>query len=278
MQGLRCALLAVAVLACACLVACGPTADVTAESPHVTDARLAASGDGTEGGQRVQVQLEFSSDVACEEGTEADFAVALNGKAVDSQVMSVSVEQAGPRSVELSLTPAEQAQAGASQKLFALYAGNIRVAPARSDGALVHVRAPGAGASAVMDEAVSGVVPTGVALRVDSSAPGDASTGAPASCTFTVIRGPALRCCTWLCLGDGDKPACYIHNHVFQRETPASCAAAFAEALNAADCGYAAVADGAEVAVAARDVVDGQLIEPRIYEGLGAETDASIAY
>lgn len=276
----RFAKLGVVVFVCACAVVCvlllvaglvlsgcGPAAKVSADSPHVVSCALESSGDGTEAGQRVSVTLAFDGSVACEQGAEGDFSVTIDGDGLKDEAMRVTVEQVADDAVCVSIVPTDEAAAGKTHAVFACYAGQIEVGPARSDGALPHVVAAASDATAVMDEPVSGTVRSGMAIAVTSSVAGDAAAGVPASCTFSVERGPCLRCCTWLSLAG--EPVGYIHNHQFMRETPESCAAELARMVDAAGCGFTATNDGASVTVTADAVVDGQVLSPALVEGLG---------
>lgn len=256
------------------LTACGPSVNVTDDSPHVVSVGLASVGDGSEAGQCVLVNMQFDGSVACDGDAAGDFAVSLNGEPIDSEVMAVRVVADEPDTVTLSIVPSDKAATGKASKIFACYAGQVEVASARPDGALPHVKAADGSATAVMDAPISGVIPTGVSIVAGDAVAGDASAGVPASCTFTVEHGPVLRCCTWLDLGEG--PVCYIHNHQFKRETPESCAAAFADMLNATASGFAATSDGASVTVVAQDVVDGQVLVPSVCEGVGVMVDPSV--
>ena len=293
------AALAVAVVLAACAFgACAGAVQVDEVSPRLAHVSVSAGSDLTEASQYVEVRLTFTSKLDAAEGYANDVEVLVNGEPPDIRTVLPSVVVEGADMV-VRLVPTEAAAAGGSGTAvyFALYDGLVQVAAKRGDGALVHVRAAGGESNAVLEEAVTFTVPTGVAVKRVEAEAGAAEAGAPgagaevvaevvadvaaevvaddeagiaatSSVTFDVTRFAQLRCCSWFWFSD-ELPLVMMHNHEFLRDTERTCAERLADTVNDnyGDV-LAATCEGARVTVSAKDSSKGPL-SVRVVEGVG---------
>ena len=287
------AALAVAMVLAACAFgACAGAAQVDEVSPRLAHVSVSAGSDLTEASQYVEARLTFTSKLDATEGYANDVEVLVNGEPPDTRTVLPSVVVEGADMV-VRLVPTEAAGAGGSGTAvyFALYDGLVQVAAKRGDGALVHVRAAGGESNAVLEEAVTFTVPTGVAVkRVEAEAgaaeagadvvadvaaevvaddeAGIAGIAATSSVTFDVTRFAQLRCCSWFWFSD-ELPLVMMHNHEFLRDTERTCAERLADTAND-NYGDVLVAtcEGARVTVSAKDSSKGPL-SVRVVEGVG---------
>ncbi len=288
------AALAVAVVLAGCAFAgCAGAAQVDEVSPRLAHVSVSAGSDLTEASQYVEVRLTFTSKLDAAEGYANDVEVLVNGEPPDTRTVLPSVVVEGADMV-VRLVPTEAAGAGGSGTAvyFALYDGLVQVAAKRGDGALVHVRAAGGESNAVLEEAVTFTVPTGVAVKRVEAEAGAAEAGVPgagaevvaevvaddeagiagiaatSSVTFDVTRFAQLRCCSWFWFSD-ELPLVMMHNHEFLRDTERTCAERLADTVNDnyGDV-LAATCEGARVTVSAKDSSKGPL-SVRVVEGVG---------
>lgn len=267
-------------LACACALACalaaaalsgcsGGAATVDEESPTALEASFSASSDMTEASQRIDVAIEFDAPVQATGDVLDDLEVTLNGAAVDSDAVALEASASGS-TLTISLVPAEGASDGPSSggSYFAVYSGQISISAARDDGALPHLTGEG-GSCAVLPWAVEGTLPSGLAIEVVSSTAGSSEDGTLAQVTFQVTSPALVRCITWFSL-DGGQTLVLKHNHSFATSDAQDCAEDLASAINdASGLDVTASARGDEVTLIATEVVDGQVLEPAVVEGVG---------
>ena len=311
------AALAVAVVLAGCAFAgCMGAAQVDEVSPRLAHVSVSAGSDLTEASQYVEVRLTFTSKLDAAEGYANDVEVLVNGEPPDMRTVLPSVVVEGADMV-VRLVPTEAAAVGGSgtSVYFALYDGLVQVAAKRGDGALVHVRAAGGESNAVLEEAVTFTVPTGVAVKRVEAEAGAAEAGAPragapragapragapragaevgaevvaddeagiadiaatSSVTFDVTRFAQLRCCSWFWFSD-ELPLVMMHNHEFLRDTERTCAERLADTVNDnyGDV-LAATCEGARVTVSAKDPSKGPL-SVRVAEGVGVNPQEGAA-
>lgn len=283
-----------AVLAVCALVGCdGRTGKATEASPQLADASIAAGSDLTEAGQYVEVRLTFDAPVQADGDVSKDFNVKLNGDAVDSKTVALSATVCDG-DVVVRLQPTSAADGRSTSVYFAMYEGQLSISPSDSAGVLPHVLAEGdqdtspAGDScAVMTAPVCFSIPSGVRFATVQTVAGNTATGTCAQTTIQVTQFAQLRCVTWIGLSfEGQVPcnrygaAPYTvedtedgtltvkHNHLFLRDTQRGCAADLAAAIqNAWGSKVTAEAQGDTVVITAAAPVDGQVIQPVIFEG-----------
>lgn len=260
------------VLALAVLLAgCAPGPVVDGESPACTGAAVAAGSELSEATQFVEVRLSFDGALEANGDVAGDLDVKLNGEAPDAKTVAVSAAVEGS-DVVVRLAPTDAAANGGTT-YFALYDGQLSIASARDDGALAHVRAAGGQSAAVLPEAKSFTVPSGVQIeRVADEAPQSGEA------TLDITSFAKLRCCTWLRFSDA-LPAVRLHNHQFYRDTEKTCAQRLADTLNQTyGQWYSATCDGASVTVRANgssipldvEIVEGEGALPGDDGGVGA--------
>ena len=286
-------MVAMALAGCA-LAGCADAAQVDEASPRLARVAVSAGSDLTEASQYVEARLTFTGELDAAEGYADDVEVLVNGEPSDARTVQASVVVEGADMV-VRLVPTEAAAAGGSgtSVYFALYDGLVQVAAKRSDGALAHVRAAGGESNAVLEEAVTFTVPTGVAVkRVETEAgvaaedeagvaanvvaddeagvAGAAGTAAASSVTFDVTRFAQLRCCSWFWFSD-ELPLVMMHNHEFLRDTERTCAERLTDTVNDnyGDA-LAATCEGSCVTVSAKDPAKGPLAV-RVVEGVGID-------
>lgn len=239
-------------------------------SPQVADVKLVTVGQQTESSQGVEIKLVFDRQISASADVADDFVVLLNDSAIDEDVVRLEV-RASADSVTFSVHPAEGAALGpGSGSFFALYQGQFSVQAARDDGALPSVTGTG-GSCAVLPQPVQGTLPSGLSIEVLSSIAGSSDDGTVARTTFKVTSPAMVRAITWFS-PDGGRTKLLKHNHLFAAASAADCAADLAQVVNeAAGLGIAASAQGDEVRLIASEVVDGQIIEPVVVEGVGVQ-------
>ncbi len=271
-------MVAMALAGCA-LAGCADAAQVDEASPRLARVAVSAGSDLTEASQYVEARLTFTGELDAAEGYADDVEVLVNGEPPDARTVQVSVVVEGADMV-VRLVPTEAAAAGGSgtSVYFALYDGLVQVAAKRSDGALAHVRAAGGESNAVLEEAVTFTVPTGVAVKRVEAEAGTAAEdeadaagiagAAASSVTFDVTRFAQLRCCSWFWFSD-ELPLVMMHNHEFLRDTERTCAERLTDTVNDnyGDA-LAATCEGSCVTVSAKDPAKGPLAV-RVVEGVG---------
>lgn len=271
------------VLACALsLASCGGVT-VDEDSPTVSGVSFTAESDMSETSQRIEVRLEFDAQISVSGDPLDDFEVLLNDEPIDEDVIKLEAE-ANAEAVTLVLSPADEASEGSSSggSFFAVYAGKISVASAREDGALPSITGV-SGSAAVLDEAVTGTLPSGLAIQLVSSRAGSEAEGQTAQASFEVTSPALVRAITWFS-PDGGETLVLKHNHEFAGADAEDCAANLAEAINEADLvldgtAVSATASGSVVTISAAEAVEGQEFDPVIVEGVGVsggDYDASM--
>ena len=264
-------------LACALsLAACGGVT-IDENSPTVSDVTFEASSSMNETSQRIEVRLEFDEQISVSGDPLDDFEVTLNGEPIDEDAIKLEAE-ANAEAITIVLSPADGASEGpgSGSSYFAVYAGQISIASARDDGALPSVTGV-SGSAAVLEDAVTGTLPSGLSIEVLSSREGSAADDLPAQATVQVTSPALVRAITWFS-PDGGQTLVLKHNHEFASADAEACAADLAEAISDVE-GYTATANGDQIIITATEVVDGQQIEPLIVEGVGVaggEYDASM--
>lgn len=286
-------------LACWALGGCSAGENVVGAvgegSPHLVDAAIEAGSDFTESGQYVEVCLEFDAPVAAVGSASSttgavdvtgDFSIELNGEAPDAQtIVASAVVEDGV--VIVRLVPTAVADGRSASVYFALYEGQLTLAAAADDGSLPHIVASDDDAvCAVLDQPVRYAVPSGVVFELVESEPGSSSEDVCAHSTYRIVQSAQLRCISWLGLSlDGvpdneygtpaysataleDGTLALKHNHFFYRDTPEGCAADIADVAGSAWSGQVDVQSSNDtVTVTARQAVDGQTVELRLFEG-----------
>ncbi len=266
------------------LAACGGTSvQVTEDSPVLSAGEFSATSDAAdaEASQAIKIVLKAKRKLAAtgdDEDVASDFSVKLNGKALDSDAIKLTVGVSG-RDVTFTLSPGSKAAngPGSGGAYFAVYQGQFSIDAARDDGALPHLTDAKTGDTAVLRDAVTGTLPSGAQIEVLSSDTGSSAAGTPATATFRVASPARARAITWVSL-DGGKTKILKHNHQFADDDVASYAQDVAAVINkasengtadAAGGSYTARALGDTVTVRSNEVVDGQTIEPTLVEGFG---------
>ncbi len=276
--------LLLATAAAGSLSACGgASVRVTEASPALSAGELSASSDASnaEASQAIKVVLRAERKLAAtgdDEDVASDFSVKLNGKALDSDAIKLTVGVSG-RDVTFTFSPGSKAAdgPGAGGAYFAVYQGQFSIAAARDDGALPHLTDAKTGDTAVLRDAATGTLPSGARVELVSSDAGSSAAGTPATATFRLTSPARARAITWFSL-DGGKTKILKHNHQFADDDAASYAQDLAAAMNKASengtadatgGSYTARATGDTVTVRSNKVVDGQTIEPMVVEGFG---------
>lgn len=251
------------------LAGCSARANVTKDSPRYASVDARAGSDLTEASQYVEVRLAFDKELAAADDVARALRVQMDGADPDAKTVAVAAQVQGS-DVVVRLTPTDAADGSDPRVYFALHNGVLSVGAAEDDGGLPGVRAASGDADAVLEQPVSCLVPSGVQIEVVSSTPGSAAAGTPASAVFAVTSFAQLRCCAWVQLAPDVDPV-MMHNHEFYRDTEKTCASRMAQSISSSKVGFDAVAEGAQVTVTAREVVDGQVLEPRMLEGAGLD-------
>lgn len=255
------------VLCLAALCGCGQ-AKVDDSSPRVTDVGLSAQSDGNEQSQHIDIVLTFDQQISASRDVMGDFEFTLNGAAVDESAISVEARPSA-RSVTVSLRPASGAQGPGAGVYFATYQSEFALAAKDGGGALPSITGA-SGAAAVLEQPVTGVLPSGVAIEMVDSQEGSATGNQVAQATFRVTSPAQARAITWFS-PDGGKTKLLKHNHTFYNASTQDVAADLVKVVNAdSTLGIRASAKGNTVTLKAVEVVDGQKIEPCIVEGVGA--------
>ncbi len=123
------------------------------------------------------------------------------------------------------------------------------------------------GAAAVLGDAVSGTLPSGLAISVEDVRA--ATDEQPAQTTFTVASPAKARVITWFS-PDGGATVLLKHNHTFAQASAEDAASDLAKVVNAdSSCGLVATAAGNRVTLTAQQVTPGQTIDPVVVEGVG---------
>ena len=240
-------------------------------SPHLADVNLSAQSSMTEDSQQVQVSLVFDQNLSCENiDFKNAFKIQLNGKTPDESTIEVTA-YVQENTIVIRFQPAKNVRNAtpASGSYFALYQSSFSIASAREDGALVGITGS-EGQNAVLDSAIEGVLPSGVAIEITTQTAGSSQENVRAATTFQVTSPALVRAITWFSV-DGGQTKLLKHNHTFSKETNESCAADFARVINRAKCGVNAQASGNTITITATSVVDEQVIEPVIVQGVNVE-------
>lgn len=265
--------LAALALAAACamgavLSACSQ-AQVDEMSPMVADVQLSSESNMTETSQSAKIKLVFDQPISVAGNVADDFRFLLNGSEPDSSTISVEV-RASAEAVTFVIGPAPGVQGVGRGAYFALYQAGFSIAPARDDGALPSITGA-SGSCAVLDQAIEGTVPSGLAIEVTSQEAGSVASNAPARTAFRVTTPTLIRAITWFS-PDGGQTKLLKHNHTFADADASACAADLAKVVNAASgLGIMASCKGDEVVLTATSVEDGQVIQPVVVEGVGVE-------
>lgn len=250
-----------------CLAGCS-SVQVDDASPRVAEVSVSSTSNMTESSQQIEVRLEFDRPVNVSDSFADDLDFQLNGAAVDSSTIAVETRASG-EAVTFTLKPAANAVGVGNGAYFAVYQGAYSIAPTRDDGAVPSITGA-TGSSAVIDEPLTGVLPSGLTIEVVDQREGSIQENTPARTTFSVTSPATVRAITWFS-PDGGTTKLLKHNHTFFREDAESCAQDLADTVNAATgLGISASCNGSTVTLTASSVQDGQRIDPVIVEGPGA--------
>jgi hypothetical protein len=270
------------------LLSCAPALTVTERSPRFVSASVLSRGDGSEAGQRVEVRLTFSAPVALADDRVAEPAAAaaavsakhagldvtLNDSPLDTEAILPAVTLEGDDTLLITLLPAPSAGDTSATHYFALYEGRLRIAATGANGGLAGlVAADDKSVNAVLAAPVEIRVPSGLVLEPVSSISGSAFTSTPASATFRVTQVPLLRAVAWIEIEPGGAQA-LVHNHEFTRFShDAIGCESYAETLvdplrRAFGSDFDIVRHNDAITVTARETTDGQLLKPRLVEGV----------
>ncbi len=262
----------VGLLLCVAMSGCAASTRVDESSPRVAEVSLRSMSDMTESSQEVVIRLAFDQAISATGNIADSFELRLNDEAVDTRVIAVEVQASG-EAVTFTLRPTADALGVGKGAYFALYQGAFSISSARSDGVLSSITGM-SGAQAVLDEPISGTLPSGLALVVEEQIPAQSATGIPAQTTFRVTSPALVRCVTWFS-PDGGSTKLLKHNHTFTDADASDAAADLARVINeASDLGLVARAQGDQVTLTATKVVEGQVISPCIVEGVGVQGGA----
>lgn len=260
--------------ACISLAGCSPKVQIDDASPKVADVKLSADSQMNESSQAVSIVVTFDRQISADGDIAGDFKLLLNGKEPDAATIKVDA-RASANAVTFTLSPSDSASKGAGAgQYFALYQAQFSLSAAREDGALAHIGGA-TGSTAVLPEAITGTLPSGLAIDVTAQKTGAADEAAQV--TFTVTSPAKARVITWFS-PDGGQTVLLKHNHAFAQASAEDAAADLAKVINAANIHLMATARGAEVTVTATEAVEGQVINPIVMEGVGVaggEYDAS---
>lgn len=244
-------------------------ARVDEHSPRVADVRLSSTSSMTESSQVVEVKVLFDRPISATDGVADDLRFLLNGSELDAEAVSLDV-RASADSLTFSLRPAAGAQGLGKGSYFALYQAGFSVAAVRQDGAIPSVTSAD-GSCATLEAPVEGTLPSGLAIEVVDRRAGSSQDNAAAQATLRVTSPALVRAITWFS-PDGGKTKLLKHNHTFSAEDASSCAADIARVVNeASGVGVRALCRGDEIVLTATEVVDGQLLDPVVVEGVGVE-------
>lgn len=273
MLGVVVLLMMAAGLACLAAVVmlsgCAAQAVVDESSPRCAGASVAAGSDLTESSQYIEARIAFDKPVELAGDAAGDFEVTLDGEPLDERTMRLEV-QADGQDVVVRAVAAEGADGSSPSVYFAVYDGLMRIAPASEDGGLAHVKEQGGASNAVMEAPLEFTVPSGVQIEKLDAGAADPAAGEGAWVTFDIAQFAQLRSCTWFWFADG-LPIVMEHNHEFARDLPQTVADRFVqtvETLHADE--LEAECDGSVVTVRAVEPVEGQQLDVRLCEGIGA--------
>lgn len=244
------AALAAAVAVSCAAWGCGPAAvNVTDASPRMVGAEVSSGSNLDEASQYAQVSIGFDQPLEATGDVLSGLEVTLNGEAPDSRTIKVSAEVEGSQ-LTVRLTPTEEAANGGSgtSVYFALYDGDVTVASKRDDGGLAGVCAQGGQDNAVLSEAVTAKVPSGMTVTDVQVEDGGVS--------FAIGEFARLRCCSFFSFGEG-LPVVMMHNHEFARDIARTAAERLAATINA-NYGDALQAQVAGEVVTVRAAAPGQ--------------------
>ncbi len=220
----------------------------------------------TEASQAVSIKLSFDQPISATDAVADDFVLLINGKEPDAATVKLDVAPSA-EGVTFTLRPAASAAQGAGAgQYFALYQAQFSLSAKNSDGSLPHVTGA-TGAAAVLGDAVSGTLPSGLAISVEDVRA--ATDEQPAQTTFTVTSPAKARVITWFS-PDGGATVLLKHNHTFAQASAEDAASDLAKVVNAdSSCGLVATAAGNRVTLTAQQVTPGQTIDPVVVEGVG---------
>ncbi len=271
-SGALCARLAFVAMAAALVAALSASAAVAGcaapvadeSSPRVAGVSFSAESSMTEASQRVEIRLTFDREVSVGSSVLDDLTLTLNGSPIDEDTIAVSVRMSA-NSLTIVLSPAAGAQGIASGRYFALYESNFELSAMREDGLVPSIQGL-SGSWAVIDDPVTGTLPSGLAIEIVETVAGSEADGVLAQTTFRVTSPALVRAITWFS-PDGGEAVLLKHNHDFASQDASSCAADLAQVVNAAQLGIVARAQGDSVTLTAVTVQEGQIIEPLVVEG-----------
>ncbi|MDR0515075.1 MAG: hypothetical protein LBG81_07950 [Coriobacteriaceae bacterium] len=267
---------AVMALMLALFFGCAPSGAVKQGSPRLMSAQIAAAGDGTEAGQRVELRLQFSAELAegALDAALGDLVITLNGKELDREALAVALglEGGNATALLLTITPAEGAGGPASAHYFALYDGALKVSARADDGALPHLlSAKDPSACAQLPEAIEAQVPSGLRIETQGGSKGSPADGTRASCTFRVTNAPNIRVMAFVELSPGGERI-KLHNHEFSNyseDAPDGFTALLAqEAVTLLGEEYLVEQSGDTIVITHDRPVEGEVLAPRVIEGV----------
>lgn len=242
---------------------------VDEHSPRVADVRLSSTSSMTESSQLVEVKVLFDRTISVTDGVADDFRLLLNGSELDTEAVSLDV-RASADSLTFSLRPAAGAEGLGKGSYFALYQGGFSLSAVRQDGAIPSVTSAD-GSCATLEAPVEGTLPSGLAIEVVDWQEGSSQGSVAAQATLRVTSPALVRAITWFS-PDGGNTKLLKHNHTFSAEDASSCAADIARVVNeASGVGVRALCREDEIVLTATEVVDGQLLDPVVIEGIGVE-------
>jgi hypothetical protein len=280
------------------LFGCAAPLRVAADSPRVALASIASLGDGSEGGQRVELRLVFDGPLLMSGDVLAGLEMGLNGKPLDEGAIAVAARLEGSDTLLLTLSPAEGTGDTNSGRYFAVYEGLLSVSARDSSGGVAGLVAAGgsgagaaeggstegmaaaaaadgsaAGANAVIEGEVLFQIPSGLVIEIVETVRGEAASGTCARAVFRVVEVPCIRAVSWIALEAAGERA-LVHNHEFSSYLDGAAgreryAAFLVEPLRRSfDSGYTVSATGDTVTIVAREATDGELLEPFVVEGV----------
>lgn len=250
------------------LCGCAGQVRLDEASPVVKDVQLSTTSNMTEGSQAVRISVMFDTQISASDDVASDISLLINGDKPDASVIKTEV-CANATGLTIALSPSEGAAKGSGAgQFFALYQAQFSLTSSRDDGALAHVTGI-SGANAIIDQPIEGTLPSGLSISVDSQHVGNVADGVSAQTTFSVTSPALARVITWFS-PDGGQTVLLKHNHNFAQADTQDCAADLAKVVNAqTELGITAQANGSQVTLTSSSVVDGQVIEPCVVEGVG---------
>ncbi|MDR0500391.1 MAG: hypothetical protein LBG97_03985 [Coriobacteriales bacterium] len=254
---------------------CAPAGTIKDASPRYVAAQIAAAGDGSESGQKVELRLRFNAPVAINAADAAlgDFKITLNNKELDKDAIRVELEVDSLDATTLLVTfmPAKGAGGPSSAHYFALYDGALSIAASNADGALPHVLLAGdSSACAILSNVVSLQVPSGLRILNQGEINGSEANNTLASCVFRVMAVPNVRVMAFIELSPGGERI-KLHNHEFYNYTDTNrdeFASMLAEEIKTLlGDEYLVVPSADSVTIAHNKLVDEEVLLPRVIEG-----------